>query len=371
MDKQEAQFEMGLVAAAENGDAYCYPCSLVVLPDGKLMTSFTKVIASGPNKGRAGGCVCSSLDHGKSWTKPEVLFFDDSPFISPPTMDQDFGDPSICVFPDKVVIYCQSVDHIQGRPDLSCSREWFRISYDYGLSWSPVNSREFHRKYYAGTKHAGLTLHDDSVIRGYSWDFNAENGIHTDGEGDQIYYSGLLKTTDGGEHWIPQPDLTVKDRSANAKPYAIQGAGEPAYVELADGSLYMLLRTGTERLWETRSYDCGLSWQDPVPSELVSHNCPAALLRASDGDIVVIYNDHPLERAKLCVRASSDGCRTWSKPKVFAPAESVNEPEASYPVICQLDNGLFVAVWGQVMRNREDNFKIYYARFNKEWIIRS
>jgi hypothetical protein len=173
-----------------------------------------------------------------------------------------------------------------------------------------------------------------------------------------------------GCSWEPGGDVFVNvPKGIDSLDSAISGADEPAYVELDDRSLYLLVRTGTDHLWETRSTNGGISWNEPKPSALVSHNCPAALLRLDDGNILVIYNDHPKARARLCARISSDGCRTWSEPKVFAPAGFYEEPTANYPVACQLKNGVIVVIWSQRRNsNATDKQQICWARFNQKWL---
>lgn len=369
MRKDCSFFEMGVVAVPDENERYCYPCSLVLLPDGRLMTTFTQM-TSLLAKGRYWACVSYSSDGGKSWTEPEMLFSDHCPFEDFPEQLQNFADPNVAVFDDKIVAFCVSLRYDPNLWDLKATRVWYRISENSGKTWSPIREKKMHKKFVSGMNHPGLRLRDNSVILGYSWDKQAESGRSTEGEGDQVYTAGVLRTVDKGTTWIPGGDVFVDvKKGSNAKEHAISGADEPTVVELNDGSLYMLVRTGTDRLWESRSTDLGASWSPPVPTQLVSHNCPASLLRLKDGDILVIYNNHPKERARLSVRLSQDQCLTWTVPKTFAPAGFQDQPEASYPVLCQLGDETIVAVWGEIKRDsQKDRFKICYARFNKEWI---
>ncbi|MEO6909099.1 MAG: sialidase family protein, partial [Abditibacteriaceae bacterium] len=62
---------------------------------------------------------------------------------------------------------------------------------------------------------------------------------------------------------------------------------------------------------------------------------------------------------------STDGCRSWSAPKVLAPIGHEETPEASYPALCELPNGTIVTVFGQVNRaDSNEPFSIRYVRFN-------
>jgi hypothetical protein len=354
-------FESGVVAANAN-ENYSYPCSVIQMPDGRLITSFT---ISGKY-----GCVSYSADGGRNWGEPDILFSNDGPFVMQQDTLQNFADPCAVRFRDRLVMYCVSLKR-STRLDLSATRIWYRESYDSGLSWNPIQELKMHKKYVCGTTNAGLRLADGSVILGYSWEEIAEsNGVIPCGEGDQIYHCGILRTLNEGCSWEPGGDVFVNvPKGIDSLDSAISGADEPAYVELDDRSLYLLVRTGTDHLWETRSTNGGISWNEPKPSALVSHNCPAALLRLDDGNILVIYNDHPKARARLCARISSDGCRTWSEPKVFAPAGFYEEPTANYPVACQLKNGVIVVIWSQRRNsNATDKQQICWARFNQKWL---
>ena len=353
-------FETGIAAAAEDR-ALCYPCSLAQLPDGRLVATFCD--------GR--GCVIYSADNGRTWSGMEALFHPDAPFAEQPDCAQSFVDTAVVVYKDRVEALNISL-HRHEPPwlDLSATRVWRRTSFDSGKSWGPIAEVPMHKKYVCGITNAGLRLSDGSIILGYSWEENAEKGgAVPDGEGAQSYVCGILRTVDEGAAWRPGGDVRVgAEKAENRATEAIGGADEPACAELPDGSLYMLIRTGTDRLWETRSRDRGATWDEARPSPLVSHNCPAALLRLADGDVLVVYNDHPKTRSRLCARVSGDGCRSWSAPKVFAPIGFTEEPYANYPVLCQTGDGMVVAVWGQWRAaNPNDRQKICYARFNKEW----
>ena len=59
------------------------------------------------------------------------------------------------------------------------------------------------------------------------------------------------------------------------------GACEPTILELADGRVWMLIRTQTGRLYESFSPD-GAEWSQPEPSRFCSSNSPGWLLRLPD-----------------------------------------------------------------------------------------
>ena len=84
---------------------------------------------------------------------------------------------------------------------------------------------------------------------------------------------------------------------------------------MRNGELYMLLRTGTNFLYESRSHDNGVTWTVPRPSPLVSHNTPAALWRLEDhpDEIAAIWNHSPLTRYPLSVAISATAVRLGAR----------------------------------------------------------
>ena len=165
---------------------------------------------------------------------------------------------------------------------------------------------------------------------------------------------GVLLSRDEGQTWTPGGDCWADTgRAGDALGHATNGLDEPAVVELPNGDLFLLARTGTNRLWQSWSRDGGLSWETPAPSPLISHNCPPALLRLADGAVLCVYNNHPTRRFALSACLSTDGCRTWSAPRRLALPEGSPETEAAYPVVCQLADGTLTAVYYVVDRGAE------------------
>src|SRR5690606_34944761 len=108
------------------------------------------------------------------------------------------------------------------------------------------------------------------------------------GEGEMEPASGVLISQDNGETWTVGEDVRVcAPKGTPHLPRSISGIVEPAVVELLDGSLFLLGRTGTNRLWQSFSHDGGQTWEQPTPSPLESHNCPAALLRLENDGAVI------------------------------------------------------------------------------------
>ena len=343
-----------------------YPGSVVVLPTGRLLVCFTGVRKGSPN--RAVGAY--SDDGGRTWSGV-VTLFGGSQFSSSTTdLGESYADPNLVVVDERrVIAFCVSLRYDEAVWDLSRTRFWRRISEDGGNTFGPVEELPRHKRYYVGTVHPGMRLGNGTLVMGYSWDRPAQVGRAATGEGGMDFVSGVLISRDEGMTWVPGTDCRADiAKSADALPHATNGFDEPAIVELPDGELYMLGRTGTHTLWQSFSHDGGMTWEPAYPSPLTSHNCPAALLRLADDSVLVVYNDHPLQRLNLSVRVSPDGCRTWGPPRRIAPVGEVSdEAQSAYPNACQLQDGTVVVVFYQVDRGvPAAPFHILAARFSPE-----
>lgn len=81
------------------------------------------------------------------------------------------------------------------------------------------------------------------------------------------------------------------------------GAVEPTVIELKDGTLYMLMRTSQDYLYQSYSYDGGLTWQPSQPSFLYGTITMPTIGRLKDGRLLLVWcNTTPLPE-----RAEADG----------------------------------------------------------------
>ena len=68
------------------------------------------------------------------------------------------------------------------------------------------------------------------------------------------------------------------------------GAMEATLAELADGRLWMLIRTNWDRYWEAFSNDNGVSWRTIGPAHIAASSSPAQLARLASGRLVLVWN---------------------------------------------------------------------------------
>lgn len=354
-------FQMGIMAWPDGQRVirYAFPSSLAELADGRLLCVYS---GRPEDRNYLGTYGSFSEDDGQTWLEPQLFMGGDGKTAC--------ADPVIVVDGRRVMQFSTSHGHNDNTADLSRSWTWKITSEDSGHTWSsPVEVPEPHN-YIAGRVTAGLKMPDGTLVMGYGWDEVVERGDDSGDEVDQHYRAGVMRSKDGGETWTPGGDICV-NAEKEPKGHGCGGADEPALVLLADGSLYTLVRTGTGHLWESRSHDGGLTWDSPRPSQFVSHNCPAELLRLH-GDpetVMVVFDYHPVFRAPLCCAVSTDGCRTWSKPKVI-DAGGLSR-YAAYPVACQTAKGTIVVAWCRATVELPVAIPCHvrFARFTQDWIL--
>ena len=93
---------------------------------------------------------------------------------------------------------------------------------------------------------------------------------------------------DEGRTWSPQDNGQL---FINWEVGSLYGSVfEPSIVEVSPGKLLMFMRTGLGRLFESWSYDDGVTWNRPAPTNLASSHSPAQLERLPNGHLLCIWN---------------------------------------------------------------------------------
>lgn len=146
---------------------------------------------------------------------------------------------------------------------------------------------------------------------------------------------------------------------------ANEGACEPCFEELRDGSLWMLMRTQAGCLYESTSKDGGTTWSAAAPSRFRTSTGPANLLRHRDGRLVLTWNNCELPpmhegagvyggRDALHIAISADDGRTWQGfREIYLDHRRNDNPAASgdrgtaYPLAAFDEQGQIVVLAGQ------------------------
>ena len=145
----------------------------------------------------------------------------------------------------------------------------------------------------------------------------------------------LLEAWEGGDSYCVLSDddgLTWRD-SARVKP---EGGPcyEPACIELTDGRVLMLLRTGLGSQFRSLSSDGGETWSPAEPTALACSASPVSLSRIpTTGDLLAIWN-HDTEsdttRTPLTAAVSRDEGETWEH---FRNLEEGTHDRWAYPAV--------------------------------------
>jgi hypothetical protein len=343
-------FETGaVVAATVSGEQNCYPV-IARTERGDLFATWTRIAKHGEKPIIVGSF---SHDGGRTWAAPTTLI--DTPGWG------DY-DPNIVVDGKRILVYSTTTPIPQ--PVIDKSEVWMTATENEGQTWSRPTHIALPFNYFVGKRHLGLKLRDGTLAMAFSWDLWAQAGTPARTEGEMDLKSGILLSNDHGMTWTPHGALHIFE--PKVLPGAVGGVCEPALVELANGELYMLMRTGTGWIYEARSQDGGLTWSGPRKSKLVGHNAPMALWRSDQEpkEVIVIWDNSPHDRTPLSVAISANGGRSWSAPKTVAQDGAF---EVSYPGIVQDTSGMFVAVWQQFLAN--GGREIRWARFNRAWVL--
>ena len=230
---------------------------------------------------------------------------------------------------------------------------------------------------YVGSLRSLLQLPEGRIVLPFHFNVNHDPrpvGVERDGidlgQGD----SSVLLSDDRGSSWrrsisrliVPQDTLRGRTR---------YGAVEPHVARLADGRLWMLIRTKNGHLWESFSTDRGETWSAAQSSRFVSSDSPASTLRLKDGRLILFLNacqqwDDPKSyaiggRHVLHAALSRDEARTWQGFREVhrEPAAGANRGDrgTAYPSAVEADDGQVVLATGQ-------GFAKSIIRFDPDWL---
>ncbi len=148
--------------------------------------------------------------------------------------------------------------------------------------------------------------------------------------------SQVLRSTDYGETWTLVPVATHPDGKTHLN--------EPEIVEVKDGKLLMVMRTGvgSDHLWQAMSEDGGATWKDVRDTGVQGH--PPDLLRLQDGRLLLSYG---YRHTPFGVRAavSADEGQTWDPKQIWTLRDDGGGTDLGYPHSAQLKDGTVVTVY--------------------------
>ena len=317
---------------------------LVSAADGAVEMIFTRAADSGREVARR-----RSLDAGDTWSEPETV-------LTLPA--EGFGTPLPLSTEDGQLQLFWTVARRKGsRPGIDYFIDvWNAHSTDAGSRWTPPQ-RIFEG--YVGSVNGMTQLASGRIVVPFAyWVGGRRSGPPTGSNVSTTVYSD-----DGGRTWQqPSAKLTAPCYADyNGSNY---GACEPTIVQLADGRVWMLLRTQTGWLYESFSSD-GAGWSAPKASRFRSSNSPGWLVRLPDGRIVLLWNNCEntsriggkgvyTNRDALHAAVSHDDGTTWHGYREICRDPAANEPPpkrgdrgTAYPYAVATGNGMILCVTGQ------------------------
>jgi len=310
----------------------CCP-EIVLLEDGRLLL--------------AGTHAMFSSDHGKTWSKPKKL---------------PCGAGSTVVADGRIIIFGCKV--IKGEDDAVIGADVLStVSTDGGKTWSEPKKHPMPHKYSLPALHPAIRLNDGTLFTAVTCDIVTDRLGKSPSQADSDYLISPMVSRDEGETWQLISELHAEYPD---NPRAIGGVDEPSFVQLPDGQVYLLARTGAGCLYEARSLDGGKTWSKPKPTPIAVDDTPSAMFRLKTGEVVLVAQ--PSGLGKMCAWVSTDNCRSWTNRKLL-----VGEGAGwcgRMPSVTQAADGTIVAVFPQYATPQgTGGRRITGARFNRAWLL--
>lgn len=337
-------------------------------PDGNVDLYFSRTTAEGKDAVR-----CRSGDNGQTWSEPETVY-------------------SFALSPKQKWVYPFPMLLQSGRLQLF----WLvdrRSGNNPGVDYL-IDIWNVHTKDATGANNvAGDWSEKRRIFAGYVGSINGWTQL----SGGRIvlpfaYWRGgvpaappignnyvtCLYSDDEGRTWKQSPAklATPCEEDYNGEN---TGAVEPCVIELADGRVWMLIRTQTGRLYESFSAD-GVQWSEASPTQFYSSDAPAALVRVPDGRIVVFWNNCQntsriegrgvyTNRDALHAAVSRDEGKTWHgfREVLLDPLRNVSEGRfadrgTAYPYPTVGKHGKIIMATGQAAGSRK------LLRIDPDWL---
>tara|TARA_Y100000588_G_scaffold328665_2_gene364361 strand:- start:9564 stop:10568 length:1005 start_codon:yes stop_codon:yes gene_type:complete len=237
-----------------------------------------------------------SFDNGKTWSDRQIVVTDG---------DRTCGNP--CPIVDRetgsiVLLFCKENQTVFVTQSEDEGESWttpVEITADIkDPAWTYLGTGPGHGIQLAGGRLLAPSWSDESpgpaTWRPAGW--------------GKIQSSVVFYSDDHGATWRSGPKMTT------------DASDECEAVELADGSIYGTLRSRQDRFRRafSRSHDSGNSWTDvQYDDALPEPSCQGSIVAHENDRVLIAHPAATDERARLTVRISEDGCRTWPVARVL------------------------------------------------------
>jgi sialidase-1 len=275
--------------------------AIVQLKDGKLLLAWTEFYAgSGADHGPARISGKISSDGGRTWAKKYTLIENDGGCN---VMEVNF----IRLKDDRLALF-----YLQKNTEGTDCRVMMRTSADEGASWGPAKQLSPDGKYTGLTNGRSIRLSTGRILL----------------EAWQIGDSYCYLSDDDGETWRESQRVQPQEGPSY----------EPACVELKDGRVMMLMRTGCGGQFRSLSSDGGETWTKPKLTQLTGTAAPVSIGRIpTTGALLAIWNHNPGagKRNPLTAAISKDEGQTWES---FRNLEDAPDDAWAYPAVTWIED---------------------------------
>lgn len=294
-----------------------------------------------------------STDGGRSWGEAKILERGTDEYSV-----MSFG--LVCLASGDILhVFARSAgyDYETGSPERSLRELYFQHSTDNGKTFTEAKKLETGERYH-GDVLSFEQLRDGRIVYPFCFLTNVRS---------QFAVSAMY-SDDGGHTWKRSKSILRTGGGGFES-----GASEPTVVELADGKLWMLIRSQTGFLWQSFSTDRGETWQPATETILPSSNAPATLLRLRSGEIAVAWNDDVranYARQSLVLGLTRDGKNFRGLREIdftdFTDDPAASIPHTTYAFLTETKNGDIAVSYNKGNWSRHN--KPTMAVVSKEWL---
>jgi sialidase-1 len=305
--------------------------AIVSIKDGSLLLAWTEFYDDdGADHGPARISGKVSTDNGRTWGEKYILVKNDGGCN---VMEVNF----IRLNTGDLALF-----YLQKNTESTDCRIMMRTSSDEGKSW--INPRQLSPsgKYTGLTNGRSIRLRSGRILL-EAWEGGYCYCVISDDDGESWHDSQHIKP-DGGDCY------------------------ENACVELKDGNVLMLMRTGLGGQYRSISSDGGESWSDPLITQLTGTAAPASISRVPEtGDLLVIWTHNPdtkslpgnRNRNPLTSAISYDEGETWEH---FRNLEDAPDDAWAYPAVTWINNRALITYF-----NYKGGISLKLKSLPKEW----
>lgn len=134
---------------------------------------------------------------------------------------------------------------------------------------------------------------------------------------------------------------------------------QPCLVALDNERLLLLGRSNRGTIWQSHSYNAGMSWSICQPTDLPNPDSAVDMAKLPCGDIALVCNPDAHHRQRLQIMLSTDEGKHWYAQRLLVSGTG----EYAYP-------SLFITNEGKLyISYTENRYRIQHVVIDKAWIV--